>query len=130
MTFRDEFRKFSHATAEAAGSPFAFIIALFSVGAWLACGHYFHYSDTWQLVINTSTTIITFLMVFVIQNSQNRDSRAVHLKLNELLKAAKGARNALVDLECLSDEELEMLQKEFHDLHQHFAKELAGRQGK
>jgi low affinity Fe/Cu permease len=130
MSFRDRFRKFSHATAEAVGMPYAFGLALLSIIIWLMCGHYFHFSDTWQLVINTGTTIITFLMVFLIQNSQNRDSRAVHLKLNELLRGVKGARNAMVDVECLSDDELETLQKEFHALHEQFSSELKERQEK
>lgn len=114
---KEIFRKFSHRVAEAVGAPYSFLIALCVVALWLACGHYFHYSDTWQLFINTGTTIITFLMVFLIQNSQNRDSKAVHLKLNELLRAVKGARTELVELEELSDEELEILHAEFHALH-------------
>ncbi len=76
----------------------------------------FRFSDTWQLVINTATTIITFLMVFLIQNTQNRDAKAVHLKLDELIRALKGARNTLVDLENLSDEELKKLEKQFQDM--------------
>ncbi|MGZ3694605.1 MAG: low affinity iron permease family protein [Bdellovibrionota bacterium] len=130
MSFKDGFRKFSHSTAEAVGQPYAFGLALTSIGIWIACGHIFHYSDTWQLVINTGTTIITFLMVFLIQNSQNRDSRAVHLKLNELLRGVKGARNSMVDLECLTEDELEGLQKEFHALHVQFSSELASRKEK
>ena len=81
-------------------------------------GPAFHYSDTWQLIINTGTTIVTFLMVFLIQNTQNRDAKAVHLKLDELIRAMKGARNKMVDLEKLSDDELQALEKEFHRLHQ------------
>ena len=80
---------------------------------WAATGHIFHYSDTWQLIINTGTTIVTFLMVFLIQNTQNRDAKAVHLKLDELIRAISGARNTMVDLERLSDEELKRLQAEF-----------------
>lgn len=127
MAFKDNFRKFAHETAEAVGEPYAFGLALSSIVIWILSGHYFQYSDTWQLVINTGTTIVTFLMVFLIQSSQNRDSRAVHLKLNELLRGVKGARNSLVDLECMSDEELAILEKEFHDLHQQFAAELQDR---
>ena len=82
-----------------------------------ATGPKFHLSDTWQLIINTGTTIITFLMVFVIQNTQNRDAKAVHLKLDELIRALKGARNKLVDLEKLSDEDLKELEQEFQRLH-------------
>ncbi len=91
----------------------SFVIALLIIVVWGATGHVFHYSDTWQLIINTGTTIVTFLMVFLIQNTQNRDSKAVHLKLDELIRAVGGARNTLVDLERLSDTELQKLQKEF-----------------
>src|SRR5207248_10277975 len=80
---------------------------------WILTGPMFHFSDTWQLVINTATTIVTFLMVFLIQNTQNRDAKAVHLKLDELIRALKDARNELVDLENLSDEELRKLEKQF-----------------
>jgi low affinity Fe/Cu permease len=98
---------------------------------WAAMGPIFHFSDTWQLVINTGTTIVTFLMVFLIQNTQNRDAKAIHLKLDELIHAMKGARNSLVNLENLSDEQLEKLQHEFQrvaESHQrrHQPKELNG----
>ncbi len=83
---------------------------------WALTGHIFHYSDTWQLIINTGTTIVTFLMVFLIQNTQNRDSRAVQLKLDELIRSMAGARNKLMDLEALSDEDLDDFQKEFERL--------------
>ena len=92
-------RKFS-------GSAWSFVVALLIIVIWGATGHIFHYSDTWQLIINTGTTIVTFLMVFLIQNTQNRDSKAVHLKLDELIRAVGGARNTMVDLERMSDEEL------------------------
>ena len=95
------------------GSFLAFSIAFLSVVVWLVTGPIFHYSDTWQLVINTATTIVTFLMVFLIQNTQNRDTKAIHLKLDELLRGVKGARNSMVNLENLSDEELERLQEQF-----------------
>lgn len=98
------------------GSPWAFLLAILAILAWAAMGPAFHYSDTWQLVINTATTIVTFLMVFLIQNTQNRDTRAMQLKLDELLRGLKGARTSLVGLEELSDEELEHLQKEFERL--------------
>jgi low affinity Fe/Cu permease len=117
MPLNEEFRKLSHRVAEATGTPGAFGIALLSIVIWLSTGPIFHFSDTWQLIINTSTTIITFLMVFLIQNAQNRDSRAIQLKLNELIRGVKGARTSLVDLEECSDEELREMQKEFHDLH-------------
>jgi low affinity Fe/Cu permease len=98
------------------GSPWAFLIACLAIVIWGALGPIFHYSDTWQLVINTATTIVTFLMVFLIQNTQNRDTKAIHLKLDELLRGVKGARTGLVSLETLSDEELDNLQKEFDRL--------------
>ena len=113
-TPREFFRKFANQTSRGVGSPWAFILAVLVILGWAITGPIFHFSDTWQLVINTSTTIITFLMVFLIQNTQNRDAVAIHIKLDELIRALKGARNKLVDLEELSDEELEQLQQEFH----------------
>ncbi len=98
------------------GSPWAFAVALTAIVIWALTGPMFHFSDTWQLVINTGTTIITFLMVFLIQNTQNRDARAMHLKLDELIKGVRGARTTLVDLETLSDEELDRLQHDFERL--------------
>ncbi len=89
------------------------MIAIGIIVVWTATGHVFNYSDTWQLIINTGTTIVTFLMVFLIQNTQNRDSKAVHLKLDELIRAVGGARNHMVDLDRLSDLELRKLQDEF-----------------
>jgi low affinity Fe/Cu permease len=102
--------------ANATGSPWAFLIAAASIVVWGLAGSMFHYSDTWQLVINTATTIITFLMVFLIQNTQNRDTKALHLKLDELLRGVGGARTSLVNLENLSDEELDRLQKQFEQI--------------
>lgn len=116
MTIRDAFRTLAHATASAIGSPYAFAIALVAVVVWVASGPAFHYSDSWQLVINTATTIITFLVVFMIQNTQNRDSRAIHLKLDELIRAVDAARNRLLDIEDLPDEELARLAQEFRRL--------------
>lgn len=110
------FRRLAKAIACALGSPYAFVIALASVLVWAATGPLFHFSDTWQLVINTTTTIITFLMVFVIQNTQNRDSKAIHLKLDELIRSIEAARNGLIDSEDLSDEELDRLETEFERL--------------
>jgi len=107
------FRRFSHRTAALVGSPWSFVTALTIIIVWALTGPIFHFSDTWQLVINTGTTIITFLMVFLIQNTQNRDAKAIHLKLDELIRSVEQARNHLVDLEDLSDEELERLEKEF-----------------
>lgn len=98
------------------GSPPAFLTALAIIIVWILLGPSVNYSTTWQLVINTLTTICTFLMVFLIQNTQNRDAKAIHIKLDELIKAIKGARNSLVNLEELSDEELERLHEEFKRL--------------
>jgi low affinity Fe/Cu permease len=112
----DFFRKFARHTSSGVGSPWAFTLAAAVIVVWALTGPLFHFSDTWQLVINTGTTIVTFLMVFLIQNTQNRDAVAIHLKLDELIRALKGARNKLVDLEELSDEELEALRQEFHRL--------------
>ncbi len=111
------FRRFAHTTAEVVGRSHAFILAVVVIVAWALTGPLFHYSDTWQLVINTGTTIVTFLMVFLIQNTQNRDARAIQLKLDELIRANKHARNALVALESMSDEELHRLEREFEELH-------------
>jgi len=108
------FRRLAHRTAYAIGTPVAFIIAILSVTVWALSGPIFGFSDTWQLVINTSTTIITFLVVFMIQNTQNRDSQAIHLKLDELIRAMATARNALVDVEDQPDAELARWQREMH----------------
>ena len=110
------FRKFAHKISEVVGTSGTFIAALSAIVIWLLFGPYFQYSDTWQLVINTATTIVTFLMVFLIQNTQNRDAKAIHLKLDELIRSIEGARNRLVDLENLSDAELARLQQEFQRL--------------
>jgi low affinity Fe/Cu permease len=114
---KELFRLFAQTTSRMVGSSWAFILATLIIVAWAVTGPVFHYSDTWQLVINTGTTIITFLMVFLIQNTQNRDAKAIHLKLDELLRGVKGARTGLVNLEQLSDDDLERLQKEFERLH-------------
>jgi low affinity Fe/Cu permease len=107
------FRKFSQHMSKAVGSPWAFVTAFAVVLAWAVSGPMFGFSDTWQLVINTGTTIVTFLMVFLIQNTQNRDAQAIHLKLDELVRAVKGARQDIfVDLEEKSDEEIERVHKE------------------
>ncbi len=112
----ETFRKFAQKVSQMAGTSWAFIFAVLIIVVWAATGPIFKYSDTWQLVINTGTTIITFLMVFLIQNTQNRDAKAIHLKLDELIKGVKGARTGLVNLEQLSDAELERLQTEFAKL--------------
>ena len=115
---KERFRKLAHGVSCAVGSPTAFILALGVIIAWAVTGPLFHFSDTWQLVINTGTTIVTFLMVFLIQNTQNRDARAIQLKLDELLRAVRQARTELVDLENCDDEQLDRLQEQFHRLHE------------
>jgi low affinity Fe/Cu permease len=122
------FHRLARATSEWVGRPHAFLLALLVVVVWGITGPIFHFSDTWQLVINTGTTIVTFLMVFLIQNTQNRDAHAVHLKLDELIRATKGARNALVGVEDMSDEELTKLQLEFEHLREAVALRRARRQ--
>lgn len=112
----DLFRKFAKGTSKVTGSSWAFLSALLLVIVWGVTGPVFKYSETWQLVINTGTTIITFLMVFLIQNTQNRDSASLHLKLDELLRSTKDATNSLIDSEDLSDEDLENLKKTFGQL--------------
>jgi low affinity Fe/Cu permease len=112
-TLNERFRKFAVCVARFAGSPVAFMLSFITIVVWAIVGPVYHFSDTWQLVINTSTTIVTFLMVFLIQNMQNRDAKAIHLKLDELIRAVKGARNNLVNLENLSEEELAKLEQQF-----------------
>lgn len=124
---RNLFRRFAHHAAETVGSPLAFGAAVGFIVAWLLSGPHFHFSDTWQLVVNTATTVVTFLMVFLIQNSQNRDAKAIHLKLDELIRGVRGARTELVDLEDLADEELDRLQREFKALHERVAAKIAHR---
>ncbi|MGH7626634.1 MAG: low affinity iron permease family protein [Gemmatimonadaceae bacterium] len=123
------FRRFAQTTAKGVGSSAAFITAVIVVVAWAAMGPMFRYSDTWQLVINTGTTIITFLVVFLIQNTQNREGQALQLKLDELLRSVTTARTGLVGLEDLSDEELAHLQEQFlrlRNMHEHQEKERKG----
>lgn len=120
----DLFRKFAQAAAKVVGSPWAFIISLLITILWALSGPLFHFSDTWQLVINTGTSVLTFLIVFLIQNTQNRDAQAIQLKLNELLRAVEPARTGLVDLENLSDEQLHHLQAQFQRLQQAHAADL------
>jgi low affinity Fe/Cu permease len=110
------FERVAHNATVMTGTTGAFIFALFVIVLWLILGPVFNYSDTWQLVINTGTTIITFLMVFLIQRSQNKDSKAVHLKLNELVASLKGPSNRLVDVEDLTEEELEILTKFYRNI--------------
>jgi low affinity Fe/Cu permease len=113
---RDAFGIFARRTSNILGSAWIFVLAIVIIVVWALTGPTFHYSDTWQLIINTGTTIVTFLMVFLIQNTQNRDAKAVHLKLDELIRALGPARNKLVDLEKLSDDELKRLETEFEKL--------------
>jgi low affinity Fe/Cu permease len=109
---REAFRRFAKASADAVGSPAAFLLGVLVTALWLGSGSYFHYSDTWQLVINSVTSVGTFLIVFLIQNTQNRDAKVMQLKLDELLRASKRARTELVHMEAMSDEDLDELQQE------------------
>lgn len=107
------FYRYAAWASQVVGSSWAFFVAVALILAWVLSGPYFHYSDTWQLVINTATTIITFLMVFLIQNTQNRDARAIHLKLDEIIRSHKTAHNEMINIEKLSDEELAELTKRY-----------------
>ena len=110
---QDAFRVFARAASELLGSAWVFVLAITIIAVWAATGHFYDYSDTWQLLINTGTTIVTFLMVFIIQNTQNRDSKAVHLKLDELIRSIDNARNQLVNIDRLSDDDLRKLEGQF-----------------
>ncbi len=110
------FTRFAKTASRLAGRPATFAVAALIIVMWAVTGPLFHYSDTWQLVINTSTTIITFLMVFLIQNTQNRDTYAIQIKLDELIRASQGAHNAMLDLEELEEKELEMFRQRYCDL--------------
>jgi low affinity Fe/Cu permease len=110
------FYKLARNTSEAVGSPFASITAVTVIAVWALTGPIFKFSDTWQLVINTGTTIITFLMVFLIQNSQNRDAKAVQIKLDELIRSIDAARNEVIDVENSSEQELKDFQQDFSEL--------------
>jgi low affinity Fe/Cu permease len=116
--------QFALKATKATGTSMAFILALSAIVIWGLTGPLFHYSDTWQLVINTSTTIITFLMVFLIQRTQNKDAQAIHIKLNEIVAALEGASNRLIDVEDLSESELETLHKHYQKLVQMAKKDL------
>jgi low affinity Fe/Cu permease len=109
----NSFQTFATKASSCLGTKWSFVGAILIIVVWVALGPYFHYSDTWQLVVNTATTIVTFLMVFLIQNTQNRDARAIHLKLDELIRAKQKARNEMINIEKLSDEELEAMSKTF-----------------
>lgn len=107
------FSRVASRTAQLVGHPYMFLFAVVVLVAWAISGPFFHFSDTWQLIINTGTTIVTFLVVFLIQNTQNRDAKALHLKLDELIRSHVPARNDMIDIEKLSDEELEELEKRY-----------------
>lgn len=115
----DRFRIFAEHTARALGSPWAFLVAVASIAIWAVSGPYFHFSQTWQMLINSTTTVVTFLMVFLLQSTQMRDTRALHLKLDELLRAVNEARTGLVGLERLPDQRLEELTEEFTEIADH-----------
>ena len=116
MSLNDRFHSFAKWTSRITGRPLTFLLAGVIVAGWALTGPIFHYSDTWQLVINTATTIVTFLMVFLIQNTQNRDSQAVHLKLDELIRVMRGAHNTLIDLEDATDSELSRMRDQYSEL--------------
>lgn len=113
---KNAFRLISNRISQATGTATAFLTAILIVAVWAVTGPMFDFSDTWQLVINTGTTIITFLMVFLIQNTQNRDSEAMQVKLDELIRATKGAQNALLDLEELEEEELDIMRDKYEKI--------------
>jgi len=115
--WHEVFNRISRRISQSVGSHWAFMLAALVILVWLVSGPIFRFSDTWQLVINTGTTVITFLMVFLIQNTQNHDARAVHLKLDEIIRSIQGARNELIDLEDVTDERLDELQTEFERIH-------------
>ena len=116
MKLREDFARFSRLSATALGSPAMFVANCAAILVWLAFGPVFHFSDTWQLLVNTVTTVATYLAVFLIQNTQNRDAKAMHLKLDELISSLEGARNRFVDLEQLTEDELDRLRREFERL--------------
>lgn len=118
------FNHFARKAAVIAGRPVTFVIAVLIIVTWAFLGPFFGFSDTWQLVINTGTTIITFLMVFLIQNTQNRDGEAVQIKLDELIRSIKGARNQLMNLEEMDEKELDHVRKEYLELAEHATKHL------
>ncbi len=119
----DFFESFAHEVAIKVGSPWAFTLAVGTIAVWGMSGPAFGFSDTWQLVINTGTTIVTFLIVFLIQHSQNKDAHAIQLKLNELIAAVGGASNLLIDIEEMSDDDLDRLQARFRKLAEHARRE-------
>jgi low affinity Fe/Cu permease len=129
MQFNSVFRQIATKISQITGSPKTFVLAIILVLTWAISGPFFNFSNTWQLVINTTTTILTFLMVFLIQNTQNRDTRAIHLKLDELIRTGKG-RNRLINIEDVEDEELEKLHEEFKNDYEKYKRELEARRKK
>ncbi len=121
---KKSFSKFANSIAHSAGHPSTFLAALLIIVGWAISGPLFHFSNTWQLVINTCTTIVTFLMVFLIQNTQNRDNYAIQLKLDELIRAVEGAHNSLLDIEELSEKDLLMIKKHYAELARQARKQL------
>lgn len=124
------FQSISNKASNWMGSAGAFVWSCVIVAIWAVSGPWFNFSDTWQLVINTGTTVATFLMVFLIQNTQNRDAKAIHIKLDELVKANSGARNAIVGAEELSEKELDQLLLEFREIHDKYEREITRKGGK
>ena len=124
------FTRLAKSAAHTTGQPMTFMIAVTIIALWAITGPIFHFSDTWQLVINTSTTIVTFLMVFLIQNTQNRDAEVMQIKLDELIRAIESAHNALLDLEELNDEEIDLVRADYEKLAQKARAELKHRKAK
>jgi low affinity Fe/Cu permease len=123
-SFRNWFTHFSKWTSHITGHPLAFVVAVAVILVWAVTGPIFNFNDTWQLVINTGTTIVTFLMVFLIQNTQNRDTAAIQTKLDELIRAVEGAHNALLDLEELDEDEIEHIRRDYRNLAEEARKEI------
>lgn len=130
MNLNELFRKFAVKVSSIAGKPWTFFLTLMLIISWALSGPIFKYSNAWQLIINTSTTVVTLLMVFVIQNTQNRDSKAQHIKLDELLRKLRGTSHKYVNLEELPDEEIEKMQEDFRKLHNKYTKALEERRKK
>jgi len=122
------FSRFASSTAQVVGHPYMFLLAVVVLVLWAASGPFFHFSDTWQLIINTGTTIVTFLVVFLIQNTQNRDAKALHLKLDELIRSHHPANDDLIDIQKLSDEELDELEKRYENIRKACEARRAGKQ--
>lgn len=125
----EQFSRFARWVSTTVAHPASFSLALLTVLVWAACGPFLGFSQTWQLLINTGTTIVTFLMIFILQHAQNRDARAAQIKLDELLRVVRGARSELIDLENLTEEELTHYCREFQELHLRYARSVAARRG-